>query len=189
MRRAGIEYFMSHRGLWLTLAAFVLVGAIGAGLYFYGWGVLFGHHRPLKPVSDHCHSRKANSKLTFRLASEAKRDSFQNEVTDSYGTYFAEAEPFLRGSDVEEFYPSFDTENKPVIVIRFTASGADTLTKATSRNVGRFIVVAVAEKVVSVPRIATAIPGGLVHVSMAFRLSPEQAYQEVLHLTDQICAR
>jgi preprotein translocase subunit SecD len=115
---------------------------------------------------------KKTAKLTFRFVSdkmsveEARRsgvppgyeivpsaDDFQRE-------YLLERRVIVSGGNLVDAQPSFDENNLPAVSFRFDAVGGQRFGKATQDNVGRLFAIVLDGKVISAPRIRTAILGG-----------------------------
>jgi preprotein translocase subunit SecD len=112
------------------------------------------------------------AKLTFRFVSdkmsveEARQrgappgyeivesaDDFQRE-------YLLERRIIVSGGNLVDAQPSFDENNLPAVSFRFDAVGGQKFGKATQDNVGRLFAIVLDDKVISAPRIRTAILGG-----------------------------
>ncbi len=115
---------------------------------------------------------KKTAKLTFRFVSdkmsveEARRsgappgyeivpsdDDFQRD-------YLLERRVIVGGGNLVDAQPSFDENNLPAVSFRFDTVGGQKFGKATQDNVGRLFAIVLDGKVISAPRIRTAILGG-----------------------------
>ena len=115
---------------------------------------------------------KKTAKLTFRFVSdkmsveEARRSSVPPgfEIVPSADNfqrdYLLERRVIVGGGNLVDAQPSFDENNQPAVSFRFDAVGGQKFGKATQDNVGRLFAIVLDGKVISAPRIRTAILGG-----------------------------
>jgi len=68
--------------------------------------------------------------------------------------------PIVKGEDLVDSQPSFDENNQPAVLFSFNSSGARKFAKHTAENIGRPFAIVIDNKVISAPRIISAIPTG-----------------------------
>jgi len=112
------------------------------------------------------------AKLTFRMVD----DSISVEEARSRGVppgseivesrdayrpaYLLKKRVVVSGENLVDAQPSFDQDNRPAVSFRFDAVGARKFGQTTQENVGRLFAIVLDDKVISAPRIQTAILGG-----------------------------
>jgi preprotein translocase subunit SecD len=75
--------------------------------------------------------------------------------------YLLRETPIVRGDDLVDAQPTFDQQTQaPIISFRFNQSGARRFGKFTQENVGQPFAIVLDDKVLSAPRIQSAILGG-----------------------------
>ncbi len=80
-------------------------------------------------------------------------DGYQQE-------YLLERRVIVSGENLVDAQASFDENNLPAVSFRFDAVGGQRFGKATQENVGRLFAIVLDRKVISAPRIRSAILGG-----------------------------
>ncbi len=112
------------------------------------------------------------AKLTFRFVSDkmSVEEARQRGVPPGYEIvpsdddfqrdYLLERRVIVSGGNLVDAQPSFDENNMPAVSFRFDAVGGQKFGKATQDNVGRLFAIVLDGKVISAPRIRTAILGG-----------------------------
>jgi len=115
---------------------------------------------------------KQTAKLTFRFVSDktSVEEARQHGVPPGYELvpsadnyqreYLLERRVIVSGGNLVDAQPSFDENNLPAVSFRFDAVGGQKFGKATQDNVGRLFAIVLDGKVISAPRIRTAILGG-----------------------------
>ena len=84
-------------------------------------------------------------------------------------TYLLQEIPVVQGEDLVDAQQGFDSRNnEPVINFRFNQKGGRTFGRFTSDNVGRPFAIVLDDKVLSAPRIISAIQGGSGQISGQF---------------------
>ncbi|WP_139267544.1 MULTISPECIES: hypothetical protein [unclassified Beijerinckia] len=84
-------------------------------------------------------------------------------------TYPVEKLVMVQGEDLVDAQQGFDSGNgEPVVNFRFNTRGGQRLSEVTSQNVGRPFVMVLDNKVISAPRILTAITSGSGQISGRF---------------------
>jgi protein-export membrane protein SecD len=90
------------------------------------------------------------------------------------GPLTVEKRVIVDGADLIDAQPGFDSRtNEPIVNFRFNVRGAQRFGQATSENVGRLLAIVLDNKVISAPRVQTAILGGQGQISGRFTV--EQA--------------
>jgi len=74
--------------------------------------------------------------------------------------YVLEDTPVVTGEDLVDARPEFDQSGQPSVGFRFDPSGARRFGDYTAENVGQLFAIVLDGKVISAPRINSAIPGG-----------------------------
>ncbi|MBN9081585.1 MAG: protein-export membrane protein SecD [Rhizobiales bacterium 62-17] len=122
----------------------------------------------------------AQAKLEFRLVADPGYNpadvDMLNEVERSAdgtervtATYPVEKRVMVQGEDLTDAQPGFDTRNgEPVVNFRFNIRGGQRFGEVTSQNVGKPFAIVLDNKVISAPRILTAITGGSGQISGRF---------------------
>lgn len=112
------------------------------------------------------------AKLTFRMVDDSTSveearsrgvppGSEIVESRDAYRpAYLLKKRVVVSGENLVDAQPSFDQENRPAVSFRFDAVGARKFGQTTQENVGRLFAIVLDDKVISAPRIQTAILGG-----------------------------
>lgn len=104
------------------------------------------------------------AQLQFRFVAEPGASPGDTELMPSQetgGTVLVERNSIVQGEDLIDSQPSFDGRtSEPIVTFRFNVKGAQRFGKATSENVGRLLAIVLDGKVISAPRIQTAITGG-----------------------------
>jgi len=118
------------------------------------------------------------AKLEFRLAAEPGQnpaDVEELEEVEQSGKLAVEKQAMVQGEDLTDAQPGFDSQRsgEPVVNFRFNIRGAQKFGEVTSKNVGRIFAIVLDNKVISAPRILTAITGGSGQISGHFTV--EQA--------------
>ncbi len=68
--------------------------------------------------------------------------------------------PIVKGESLVDSQPSFDENNQPAVLFSFNSAGARKFAKHTVENIGRPFAIVIDGKVISAPRIISAIPTG-----------------------------
>jgi preprotein translocase subunit SecD len=77
--------------------------------------------------------------------------------------------PVVRGDELTDARPGFSQQtNEPIVLFQFNGSGARKFGKFTSENVGKPFAIVLDDKVISAPRINTAITGGSGYIEGSF---------------------
>ena len=117
------------------------------------------------------------AKLEFRMVADAganPADVDQLDQTDQPGKIPVEKRVMVEGEDLTDAQPSFDQRTgEPVVNFRFNIRGGQRFGEATSANIGRPFAIVLDNKVISAPRILSAITGGSGQISGRFTV--EQA--------------
>jgi preprotein translocase subunit SecD len=112
------------------------------------------------------------AKLTFRFVSDkmSVEEAHRSGVPPGYEIvpsdddfqrdYLLERRVIVSGGNLVDAQPTFDENNLPAVSFRFDAVGGQKFGKATQDNVGRLFAIVLDGKVISAPRIRTAILGG-----------------------------
>jgi preprotein translocase subunit SecD len=80
---------------------------------------------------------------------------------DEPGTYYIlEDRPVVSGDDLVNAAPSFDQNGAPAVSFNFDTTGARAFGQYTAENIGQLFAIVLDGKVISAPRIQSAIPGG-----------------------------
>jgi len=115
---------------------------------------------------------KQTAKLTFRFVSDktSAEEARQRGTPPGYEIvpsvdefqrdYLLEKRVIVSGGNLVDAQPSFDENNLPAVSFRFDAVGGQKFGKATQDNVGRLFAIVLDGRVISAPRIRTAILGG-----------------------------
>ncbi|MDH3230863.1 MAG: protein translocase subunit SecD [Alphaproteobacteria bacterium] len=115
---------------------------------------------------------RKTAKLTFRFVSDkmSVEEARQRGAPPGYEIvpsadefqrdYLLERRVIVSGGNLVDAQPSFDENNQPAVSFRFDAVGGQKFGKATQDNVGRLFAIVLDGKVISAPRIRTAILGG-----------------------------
>jgi len=73
------------------------------------------------------------------------------------------------GADLDSASPGFDSRtNEPIVDFSFNVRGGQRFGQATAENVGRFLAIVLDRRVISAPRVNSAIPGGRGQISGRF---------------------
>lgn len=80
---------------------------------------------------------------------------------DEPGVYYIlEDRPVVSGDDLVNAAPSFDQNGAPAVSFNFDTTGARAFGQYTAENIGQLFAIVLDGKVISAPRIQSAIPGG-----------------------------
>ncbi len=74
--------------------------------------------------------------------------------------YILEDRPVVSGDDLVNAAPSFDQNGAPAVSFQFDTTGARAFGQYTAENIGQLFAIVLDGKVISAPRIQSAIPGG-----------------------------
>ncbi len=74
--------------------------------------------------------------------------------------YILEDRPVVSGDDLVNAAPSFDQNGAPAVSFNFDTTGARAFGQYTAENIGQLFAIVLDGKVISAPRIQSAIPGG-----------------------------
>ena len=107
------------------------------------------------------------AKMTFHLVDQST-DSNRGILlpSDDLGKdgrpiqFRGERQVRVSGEHLVDAQPSFDQHNRPAVSFRFDAVGGKKFGDATSKNVGRLLAIVLDGKIISAPRIQSAIVGG-----------------------------
>ncbi len=117
------------------------------------------------------------AKLEFRLVADPGYNPSDVDMlaqTDQPGTLPVEKQVMVQGEDLIDAQPGFDQRNsEPVVNFKFNIRGGQRFGEVTSANVGKPFAIVLDNKVISAPRILTAITGGSGQISGRFTV--EQA--------------
>ncbi len=117
------------------------------------------------------------AQLEFRFVAEPTASPGDVEVmpnAEGGGQLSIERRIIVQGEDLVDAQPSFDSRTgEPIVNFRFNVRGAQRFGQATTENVGRLLAIVLDKKVISAPRIQTAITGGSGQISGRFTV--EQA--------------
>ncbi|HEV2571757.1 MAG TPA: protein translocase subunit SecD [Beijerinckiaceae bacterium] len=121
------------------------------------------------------------AKLEFRLVADPGYNPGDVDMLNEYertpdgkserviATYPVEKRIMVQGEDLTDAQPGFDTRNgEPVVNFRFNIRGGQRFGEVTSQNVGKPFAIVLDNKVISAPRILTAITGGSGQISGRF---------------------
>ena len=107
------------------------------------------------------------AKMTFHFVDQSKNSNrgilLPSDEIGSDGRpiqFRVERQVRVSGEHLVDAQPSFDQHNRPAVSFRFDAVGGKRFGTATSNNVGRLLAIVLDGKVISAPRIQTAIVGG-----------------------------
>ena len=75
-------------------------------------------------------------------------------------TYTLDSEDLLGTGGIADATPTFDHLGQPIVAIVFDDAGREAFARATGENVNRFLAIVIDDRVVSAPRIMSAIAGG-----------------------------
>jgi len=109
------------------------------------------------------------AQMTFHLvdrSTDAGRGSsmlLPSDEIDSNGKpieFRVERQVRVSGEHLVDAQPSFDQNNRPAVSFRFDAIGGKKFGDTTSKNVGRLLAIVLDKKIISAPRIQSAIVGG-----------------------------
>jgi preprotein translocase subunit SecD len=115
---------------------------------------------------------KQTAKLTFRFIDDSMSVETARTTQVPPGSeilpgkdgfaqwYLVKKRVMVAGENLVDAQPSFDQNNAPAVSFRFDTEGGRKFGKATSENVGRLFAIVLDNKVISAPRIQTAIRGG-----------------------------
>ena len=117
------------------------------------------------------------AQLEFRFVAEATAAPGDVEMmpnADGGGQLPIERRVIVQGEDLVDAQPAFDSRSgEPIVNFRFNVRGAQRFGQATTEGVGRLLAIVLDKKVISAPRIQTAITGGSGQISGRFTV--EQA--------------
>ncbi|MEL6288196.1 MAG: protein translocase subunit SecD [Pseudomonadota bacterium] len=85
---------------------------------------------------------------------------FLSPDEDTGGNILLLKRPIVKGEDLVDSQPGFDENNQPAVLFSFNSSGARKFAKHTTENIGRPFAIVIDGKVISAPRIISAIPTG-----------------------------
>jgi preprotein translocase subunit SecD len=89
--------------------------------------------------------------------------------------------PVVRGEELTDSRPGFSPQtNEPIVEFQFNGSGARKFGKYTRENVGKLFAIVLDDKVISAPRINTAIEGGRGYIEGSF--TPETSTKLAIQL-------
>ncbi|GAB1363619.1 protein translocase subunit SecD [Rhodobacter sp.] len=74
--------------------------------------------------------------------------------------YIVEETPVVTGEELRDAQPAFDQNSNPAVSFRFDGAGGRKFGDYTANNVGKLFAIVLDDKVISAPRINSAIPGG-----------------------------
>ncbi|MDD9916802.1 MAG: protein translocase subunit SecD, partial [Rhodospirillaceae bacterium] len=109
------------------------------------------------------------AQMTFHLvdqSTDANRGSSMLLPSDEIGSdgkpiqMRVERQVRVSGEHLVDSQPSFDQSNRPAVSFRFDAVGGRKFGDTTSKNVGRLLAIVLDNKIISAPRIQSAIVGG-----------------------------
>ncbi|MFI5014989.1 MAG: protein translocase subunit SecD [Hyphomicrobiales bacterium] len=110
--------------------------------------------------------------LEFRFVAEqgaAPGDVEQLPDQETGGMRTVEKRVIVDGADLIEAHLAFDSRtNEPIVDFTFNLRGGQRFGEATAANLGRFLAIVLDNKVISAPRINSAIPGGKGQISGRF---------------------
>ena len=102
-------------------------------------------------------------------------------VDRSEGELLLRESPVVRGEELTEAKPGFQPEtNQPIVEFTFNNSGARKFGRFTRQNVGKPFAIVLDDKVISAPRINTAIEGGRGYIEGNF--TPESSTKLAIQL-------
>jgi SecD/SecF fusion protein len=112
------------------------------------------------------------AKLEFRLVSDAGADPSEVDFldqTESPGKLPVEKQVMVQGEDLTNAQPGFDSRTQePIVNFRFNSRGGQKFGEVTSANIGHRFAIVLDGKVISAPRILSAITGGAGQISGNF---------------------
>ena len=117
------------------------------------------------------------AKLEFRMVADPGYNPADVEMLKEFdkdgktviGDYPVEKRVMVRGEDLTDAQPGFDSRtNEPVVNFKFNIRGGQEFGRVTSMNVGKLFAIVLDNKVISAPRILTAITGGSGQISGRF---------------------
>lgn len=112
------------------------------------------------------------AKLTFRFVDDSVpvEEALKGKIppgsellpsAERYAShYLVKKRVMVSGENLVDAQPSFDENSQPAVSFRFDTLGARKFGKATQENVGKLFAIVLDNKVISAPRIRTAILGG-----------------------------
>ena len=110
--------------------------------------------------------------LEFRFLAEpgaAPGDVEQLPSDELGGTVTVEKRVIVDGADLDSASPGFDLRtNEPIVDFSFNVRGGQRFGQATAENVGRYLAIVLDRRVISAPRVNSAIPGGRGQISGRF---------------------
>ena len=113
------------------------------------------------------------AQLEFRMVAESSAASAEVEMLPqaeaNQPPLPIEKRVIVQGEDLIDAQPGFDQRNsEPIVNFKFNIRGAQRFGAATTESVGRALAIVLDKKVISAPRIQTAITGGQGQISGRF---------------------
>ncbi len=110
------------------------------------------------------------AKLEFRMLAESTAGEVDMMPSEETGAPVAvERRVIVAGDDLTDAQASFESRTgEPIVTFRFNVKGAQRFGQVTSENIGRALAIVLDNKVISAPRIQTAITGGSGQISGRF---------------------